>query len=192
MKLVIKILVLTLCITSCTATKTIPLQGNYPTTPMIFTSEKSFDKVWDNLVDVFAQKGLSIKIIDRSSGLIVSGKALLSATMEDKNGKPKNPDAFIAVPSYSHDGKRYPMTSPSSSVGPYATQKQIDAINATPVYGEWNVRIKTSNAGTSINVNILNVTYDVYNLTMKTNVESPLFTFKSTGVFEKQLADIIK
>ena len=96
MKLLIRILVITTLLSSCAPTKIIQLQGQYPSTPMIFNSEKSFDKVWDNLVDVFAQKGLSIKIIDRSSGLIISGKAILSATMEDKNGKPKNPEAFIA------------------------------------------------------------------------------------------------
>ena len=192
MKLLIKILVVTTILSSCAPTKIIQLQGQYPSTPMIFNSDKSFDKVWDNLVDVFAQKGLSIKIIDRSSGLIISGKAMLSATMEDKNGKPKNPDAFIAVPSYMKDGKRYPVTASSSLIGPYATQKQIDAINSTPVYGEWNVRIKSNGSGTTINVNILNVTYDVYNSTLKTNVESMLSTFKSTGVFEKQLSDLIK
>ena len=84
-------------LTSC-ASKVIPLKGSYPTTPIEITSTKSFDDVWDNLVDMFAQKGLSIKIIDRSSGLIVSDRSKLSTTIENKKGGLQDPTAFIVVP----------------------------------------------------------------------------------------------
>ena len=75
-------------VASCASTKinVIPLKGTYPVTPIQITTEKKFDEVWEKLVDVFAQKGLSIKIIDRSSGLIVSDRSLLTATVENNDG----------------------------------------------------------------------------------------------------------
>lgn len=176
-----------LFINSCATVKTFPLKGQYPTTPIVFNSENSFDKTWDNLIDVFAQKGLSIKIIDRASGLIISSKSLLTASMEDKDGKLVNKDAFIAIPAYSAYGRRIPVS--SSTTGPYATQAQT---LANPVYGEWNVRIKANGKGSTINVNIINLTYDVYNSTLKMNTEKTLFEYKSTGNFEKILSDLIK
>ena len=67
-----------LFIVGCVSTKVIPIKGTYPETPIVISSTKSFDQAWDRLVDIFAQKGLSIKIIDRSSGLIISTKSELT------------------------------------------------------------------------------------------------------------------
>jgi hypothetical protein len=63
---------------------------------------------------------------------------------------------------------------------------------ATSVYGEWNVRIKPNGNGCTINVNVLNVSYETYNTVLKTNTEASLFSFKSTGIFEQGFADLIK
>ncbi|WP_462261618.1 hypothetical protein [Ferruginibacter sp.] len=172
---------------SCSTVKEIPVKGTYPETPMVFSSSQSFDKVWDNLVDLFAQKGFSIKIIDRSSGLIISQRSLLSATMEDKNGKPVDPSAIIVVPSIKANGRIVPVT--GTNVGPYATEKQIRAL---PVYGDWNVRVKSTATGSTINVNITNVIYE--NNLSGARILTPISIsgYKSTGVFEKELSEIIK
>ena len=178
-----------LFIASCTHTKLIPLKGNYPSTPMVFSSEKSFDKTWDNLIDVFAQKGLSIRIIDRSSGLIISQTSLLKTTIEGKAGLVDS-TAFIAVPYYLSNKRRIPITNPV--VGAYAQEKDI---LPTPVYGDWNVRIKASPTGGSIiNVNITDLNYKLVGSKIKDmqNNIIKIIDYKSTGVFEKQLADLIK
>jgi hypothetical protein len=153
---------------------------------MIFNSEKSFEKVWDNLIDLFAQKGLSIRIIDKSSGLIISQKSLLSASMEDKNGQVIDRDAYIVVPSTKVNGRIIPVTGTKS--GAYATSKAIKAI---PVYGDWNVRVKPNGSGSTINVNITDVIYEsISGASIKTPIA--LSGYKSTGVFEKELSELIK
>lgn len=173
---------------SCAPAKMLPLTSQYPSTPMLFNSDKSFEKTWDNLIDVFAQKGLSIKIIDRSSGLIISQKSELSATIEDKNGKLYDPHAFIAIPCYIANGKRVPVSNPNAAA--YSTQKKIIA---NPVYGDWNVRIKpTASGGSTINVNITNLNYEIFDYKLKENKLHSLTEYKSTGVFENILVDLIK
>ncbi|MDF2193353.1 hypothetical protein [Paraflavitalea sp. CAU 1676] len=82
---------------SCRTAKVIPLKGNYEKTPVIYTSEKPVNEVWDNLIDLFAQRGLPIKFTDKNSGLIISDNMALTATWEDKNGTLVHPDANIVV-----------------------------------------------------------------------------------------------
>lgn len=175
---------------SCNTSKMIPLSGQYPATPMLFTSEKPFDKTWDNLVDLFAQRGLAIKLIDRSSGLIISDRSKLTVTMEDKNGRVIFPDAYIVAPSHIVNGKRIPLY--VASVGAYSTAKQVSSL-IDYAYGDWNVRIKPNpSGGSTINVNITSIVYETYDYKLKANVSSPVSDIRSTGVFEKQLAEAIK
>ena len=110
---------------------------------------------------------MSIKIIDKSSGLIVSEKTKLSWTREDKKGNLINPGAFVVVQSYN---------TMAQAVLSYVT-------------GDWNVRIKPlENGKTSINVNLVNI--------KATNTGAKLYGLyeydipaKSTGVFEKTIAE---
>jgi hypothetical protein len=178
-------------LSACSPAKNIvSLKGNYPVTPMIFSSEKSFSKVWDNLIDIFAQQGLSIKIIDRSSGLIISDRSPLLCTIESSDGKLSDGAAEIVVPYYISNAKRVPVTNPLP--GAYATQKQLLEAAAI-VTGEWNVRVKSDSTGGSIiNVNITNVSYGYYSTVTKSNSNLPLTTYKSTGKFEKMIANVIK
>lgn len=170
--------------TGCMSTKLIPIKGTYPETPIIINSTKTFDQAWDKLIDIFAQKGLSIKIIDRSSGLIISTKSELTTTAEDVNGIPFDKTAFIVVPTVVQFGKKVPVTGTSS--GAYAVAKI-----AYPAYGDWNVRIKSNGTGCTINVNINNISYNAYDATAKAYKDINLYTYKTTGVFENLLADLI-
>jgi len=169
-----------LFLSSCSVVFTAP-KGNYPKPPISFRSEKPIEKVWDNLIDVFAQKGLSIKIIDKSSGLIVSERKSLSFTVEDKNGKIQNASAFVVMPRMTNQGFNAPIM-------PYN------------VYGEWNVRIKPDGNGTSININLLNFSADYGDPKSETALYYQKFKWKyhgsldgqTTGVFENYLAAAIK
>lgn len=161
--------VVLLLATSCFTIKTIPLKGTYQETPIIIMSDNNKDVVWDKLIDFFAQKGLSIKIIDRSSGLITSEETQLTWTHEDKKGKVKWPQAWVAIP----------MKNMSGTI-----------INPESVSGEWNVRIKaTADNRTSINVNIVNIRRgDRYDKSISYTISAG----RSTGIFEQIIASAIK
>lgn len=170
-----------LFIYSCTP-KVVPLKGDYPATPMVFKSDKSFDKAWDRLIDIFAQKGLAIKLIDRSSGLIVSDRYQLTATIENKDGVVRDSTAYIAIPKYIVNGAAVPVTGKKGSSS--SVKKQLEA---NPVYGEWNVRIKQAGANSTVNVNINNVSYS----DPGTKATIYLNNYRSTGVFETTLINMI-
>ena len=72
--------------------------------------------------------------------------------------------------------------------GPDVAKSYID--KADPVYGDWNVRIKAGSNGTTINVNIVNLTYE--SVVNKISTQKQLNSFKSTGVFENIISDLIK
>lgn len=155
----------------------VPLKGSYPENPIVSYSDKSRDRVWDNIIDLFAQKGISIKIIDKSSGLIISEPIKLKWSYEDKSGHVIKPDALVAV---------------------WATKHNGDYLDPHSVSGEWNIRIKEANGKTAINVNIVNVKHEELDpgSTMRrafyTLEDYPTGAVKSTGVFEKSITDYIK
>lgn len=162
---------------SCYTTKTIALKGKYPTPPIITMSDKSFDQVWGNTVDFFAQHGIPIKLIDKASGIIVSEKTKLDWSFEDKMGKLVHPQAYVAL------------------------NKIIDDVSGrayTPeeVTGEWNIRIKPTDKGTLINVNLYDIyaTYTrAYYSSYTHGVIQPVKTDGyTTGVFERSLEDAVK
>ena len=117
MKLAFYLLVIT-SLLGCSS-KIIPLSGKYPNEPFQAKTSKNFQTVWDNLIDLFAQKGLSIKIIDKSSGLITSERTILTTTVEKKNGKLLNPLAYIVVPQIYEPGpdKYFPINKCSEVTG---------------------------------------------------------------------------
>jgi hypothetical protein len=160
---------------SCSV-KVIPLKGNYPKPPFQKETNISPEKVWDRIIDLFAQKGYSIQIIDHSSGLITSKQVKLRWSYENKYGKLDLPDAIVAI------------------------QKVVDksghAFNPSQVLGEWNIRIKpTPSGGTLININLVNLQYSPPLTSYNGNNNVPLF-FKeghcvSTGNFEQQVFEMI-
>jgi hypothetical protein len=172
-KLVLALLFLA-TLTGCSS-KMLPLKGRYLDPPFQIKTTKSFQQIWDNLIDLFAQKGLPIRIIDKNSGLITSDRAKLSSTTEKKDGTLLDPEAFIVVPQIYNPGPRkyYPIS------------------RGSDITGEWNVRVKETNGETIINVNIVNVKYMAYDAYYKIPKEYSLTTYKSTGVFEKLISEII-
>lgn len=171
MKLLVFTFLILAC--SCLTTKRLPLKGNYFTPPFVITTATPKDLVWDKLIDLFAQNGLSIKIIDRSSGLITSEAARLSWSNETKNGELVNKDAIVAVPQKIFNGK---------------------TVKYDVITGEWNVRIKAGiKDSTIINVNIVNIKETYYSIDNKSfPIITNLPTARSTGVFERTIVNAIK
>lgn len=168
---------ITVILVSCAPTM-YRLEGKYLDAPYQITSTKSFDQVWTNIIDFFATKGISIKVIDRSSGLIVSEKTSFknSYSFEEK-GKPKNPNAYIVLSAIEVNGvELHPQT----------------------ITAEWNIRIKTNDkGGTIVNVNMTNIQANYYQAPVRGTYLSQQernydFDGKSTGVFEKTISDQVK
>jgi hypothetical protein len=154
-------------------------KGSYPNTPIVIYSDRTKDQVWDNLIDFFAQNGIAIKIIDKASGLIVSEKMAIPWTYEDDKNKLKDPRAFVVIPDIYIPGSDKPAL-------------------PTEVQASWNVRLKTEGARTSINVNLVNLDakyldkYTFYVSAAKQKYPPEQINGRTTGIFEKSLADIIK
>lgn len=181
-------ILLSVFLLSCTQ-KIYPVIGAYPEPPIQIHSSKTFDQVWDNLIDMFAQKGLSIRIIDRSSGLIISDKSALAVTIEDSKGNPINSEAYIVVPKYkdqtSH--KMVPVTGRW-----YNTV--IKKMENNFAFGDWNVRVKKTDGGSLINVNITNMNYPKQVIVKGNKIDQliALSSGRTTGIFENFIANYIK
>lgn len=187
--------VLTIVITSLLFTlvscseKAIPLKSSPDRTPYEIKVEKPFDDVWDNLIDLFAHNGFSIKTIDKSSGLIISSQTILIATIEDNNGKPENQNAHLVVAKTYNIGRDKAMP----VVGYHPTKSKNGKSELNDVYGEWNVRIKKHpDGGSTINVNLVNIEY-LYT-DGRSALKRPLSSadFYSTRLFENLISNSIK
>ena len=156
-----KLIVLSLLLVGCAAPQVLTLKGSYDA---IHQKEinKPFDQVWSGVIDVLAQKGLSVKTIDRASGFIISEKVSFAGvfTTEDEKGNLKNPNAYIV-----HDSKM-------DTWGVRYAPRDIT--------GTWNIRVKegSSPSKSIVNVNIVGIDAKIPDLYMD-------FNAKSTGVFEK-------
>jgi hypothetical protein len=161
---------------SCGTLVNVPLKGNYVDKPIEINSNKPYDQVWSNIIDLFATKGLSVKLIDKSSGLIVSEKTSLidNYSFEDDKGLLVNPSAYVVLDR--NEIKGFSKLTPDN------------------VTAEWNVRIKSIDKNsTVINVNLTNINASK---AVAGSQYSPARTFifigKSTGNFEKQISEIVK
>lgn len=164
---------ISLFLLSCESTKMVPLKGKYSDGNFVAYSDKSKEKIWDNIIDFFAKNGLSIRIIDKSSGLIISGTTSLDWTYENKNGALVHSDAWVVIAK---------------------TQYISKTIEVGRVIGEWNIRIKEENGKTSININLVNPSYYYKNATVATANPTSFKSgyCKSTGKFEESIYQIIK
>lgn len=148
--------------------KSVPLKGKYSDVPFTIKSDKPFDAVWSNVIDLFSSRGYSIKVIDKSSGLIVSEKVSLPFTVENISGKLLDKDAYVVLEILNVGGLTY---RPRSATG------------------EFNVRIKTVDGKTSIGVNITNI---VGIVPAGSGGMTLTVGGKSTGIFEGMITESVK
>jgi acetyltransferase-like isoleucine patch superfamily enzyme len=132
------------------------------------------------MIDLFAQNGISIKTIDKSSGIIVSERTSFSNsfTWEVSKGYLNNPNAFVVVGRYDN---------------------ALTKIVPKTITGDWNIRIKTVGNETVINVNLLNLygEHIVHGTGSSSGYEyhwqkGGQLDIRSTGVFERKISDMIK
>jgi len=164
-------LIAILSMSSCSV-KYYPLKGHYPETPIIYTSEKSFDKVWDNIIDFFAQKGISIAVIDRTSGLIVSSQSGIIGTTENSKGQLRYKEAFFVLQSSN------------------AMNDNSDFYKKINMTAKWNIRIKKIDSGTSININLTDAERTI--LLGNGAKQATAALGRTTGVFENLVYNDIK
>lgn len=172
-----KALFILLFLSSC-APKIIPLKSTYDVKPFELTTPSDFETVWGKIIEMFAKKGIGVKIIDKSSGFIVAQNTSAPITTENKYGKLVDSTAWAVTPKLYDPGTRKYY---------YAKEGTI----------EWNIYIKRNTDNTTtININLIDISTvtSVYSLG---NIVAPTAkTFKTraltTGVFEKQVAEQIK
>jgi hypothetical protein len=168
---------ISILLTSCMTLKPVALKGNYSDKPYEALSDKKFDQVWSNIIDLFATKGLSIKLIDKSSGLIISEKTSFTSdyTFENTKGELENPNAYIVIEKITFEGYKQSMI-------------------PEKITGEWNIRIKeNTNGKVSVNVNLTNIDATRF-IAGSQYVAARNLTFngKSTGKFEELITGIVK
>jgi len=148
------------------------LKGQYSDVPFEKKKKSSKEEVWSKIIDLFATKGLAIKVIDKSSGLITSETTSFknSYTRESSNGQLINKDAFVVI-------------------GDFRNAYEI-RLEPQIVSGDWNIRVKEVNEETVIVVNLVNLKCQF----IDTHGSGGTFDIpiKSTSVFEKMIADYIK
>lgn len=167
-------------LSSC-APKILPLKNKYSDGIYETKSTADFETVWGKVIELFAKTGIGIKLIDKSSGLIVAYSATAPVTTEDANGKIKDPTAWVVAEKYYDPGP-----------------KKVYFPKYTDI--DWNIYVKKDPDNkdmTIINVNLITpyaisnyyVSGSVFGQTSNPNIRSKI---RSTGVFEKTIADKIK
>ncbi|TLV00406.1 hypothetical protein [Dyadobacter luticola] len=161
-----RFLIITICtfvhLQSCT-TSVVPLRGKYQEGSVKSKIEKPFESVWESVIDLIAETGVSVKMIDKASGLIIADIASFSGLLsfEESRGDLANPKAHIVI-------ERLNSDFPNSA----------NKYDATAI---WNMRVKPLSGNvTVVSVNLHSIRVDKALLPLRG---------KSTGNFEKWLID---
>lgn len=169
-----KLLFVALLLSGCATPALTPLKSNYEK-PYMVEINRPFDDVWSDVVDVLATKGLNIKTLDKSSGIVISEKVSFvgSITVEDANGIPKDPKAYV-VTSWNRNELNMIIT-------------------PNQAFGTWNVRVKKlSDSVTVVSANIVGLEAVLSQTSLANTPILATFEAKSTGVFEKSFLELIK
>ena len=151
--------------------RVVPLRHQY--LPGIFEQVVTKPKavVWANLLNFLSQNQIAVRVSDSATGLLKSGQTALPWSYESKGGgKLNDPEAWVAVERVIYKNKPLTLTS---------------------IVGEWNIRVKELDAGrTYIVVNLVDLRYS----TPSEPTYQPFLRAspRSTGVFERMLADQLK
>jgi len=151
----------TIFLLSCN--RIIPIRGTYPNAAATAIINRPQQELWDKMLDLIVEPGLPVKMIDHTSGLIVSDYITMTAeaSFERKNGEPIDPNAYIAMERYSQD---YP-----------------DESSKLEVKAMWNLRLtKLTDSTTKVQTKLYHVL-----------IGQGILQGTSTGVFEKTLIEVL-
>lgn len=171
-----KFLILIVLFSSC-APQLVPLKNTYNAQAFEQPINADFETVWNKTVETVAKKGSTIKMIDKSNGLIVAQNNYAPITSEDKDAQPVDSSAWAVTSKLYRPGSRKYL---------YAKEGTL----------EWNIHVKNAGDSTIINIRLVEAA-------VVTSVHSPGYTtthsikpFKTkavtTGVFERQIAGEIR
>lgn len=166
MKRLITFITVLILLQSCAGGSDILLKGNY-TKPNTFYFDKNENEVWSGLMAVICDKGLSVKSIDKLSGVIFGDKydfSLISSA-ENSKGELVTKNAFIVTQHVVFTGTNY--------------------ILPDQIMADWNIRIFTFEGKTAMKINIKNI------VSKNRLSQTVFYDAKSTGNFEKMIADSI-
>ena len=162
MKKVLILLITLSVFSSCQQRLTRPLKGNYPSDYTI-TIDKPSDQVWDDMFEYCSKKGISLKTLDKKSGIIISEPyRIRTFTFENEDGTPEIVSADVIVG--------------CETIGPFKK-------DCMPPFSIWTniiFRVKEEDNKTLFTITLSDITawYSEYHC---------LKDIKSTGFFEKQL-----
>lgn len=145
----------------------IPLKGNYQN-PNTFYFDQKENEVWNGLMAVLCDRGLSVKSMDKSSGVIFGDKYDFTSVSSAENSKGQlvTKDALIVTQYVVFTGRTYVLPN------------QITA--------DWNIRVYPFEGKTALKINLKNIV-SKYQLS-----QAIFYQAESTGNFEKFIADSIK
>lgn len=161
-KLILVLLLISATLQSCTV-KTFPLKGKYQEGSVKSKINSPFEEAWESVIDLIAETGISVKLIDKSSGLIIADALSFRdmITTEDDRAKIVDPAAYIVRERTNNEFD--PRLGPKDAIA------------------TWNLRVKKDSDATSI------VSINLHSIRIE-KAEVPL-QGKSTGNFEKWLID---
>lgn len=171
-----KLLIAVLLFASC-APKIVPPIGVYESKSVEQTYTGQFEIIWEKVIAMFSKKGISVKVIDKSSGFISVHYPTAPFTTEDKGGKLVDSNAWVVTAKiYDPIGRKYY----SGNEGPI----------------DWNIYIrKTTDKVTTVNIKLVDDP-TILNFYSPGYIENAKRTYKvkaySTGVFERLLAEQIR
>ncbi len=159
--------IISICITGCT-NKFVPIQGNY-SNQFSQIVNSSLDITWQKMIDLCSEEGLSIKILDKPSGLIGFEKPGIKWTFENQEDSSlslKDPTAWVVLE------KRFQL-------GILSLPQNVTA--------EWTIRLKEINGRTNIFINLISVKDNgIYSTKNDRFVYENIKQAFSTKVFEKE------
>ncbi|MBV4360394.1 hypothetical protein [Pinibacter aurantiacus] len=109
-KIHLLVVIVSLVIIGACSSNIVLLKGKYSETPVEITSTKQVDSIWSTITQLFNEKGLTIKKLEKEKGLIVSTKSssfIPAYTFEDNDGKLIEPQAWIVVRQTFINGKKW-------------------------------------------------------------------------------------
>lgn len=168
--------------------------------PMVITTDRTVEEVWNKLIDVIAVEGYGINRLDKENGIYISDRVSFeTVTHLDEKGNLENENAYFVIPKvYFQWLKGVNLDKVQKSILLYPELK-------TAVY---NVRVRSNNNGkTFVNVNIVNPVFSggtipgTYSVIRSDSLQSKIYgdlpsrmweTAKSTGALEQYIIDMIK
>ena len=176
---VLSIILISALVYSCTPEK-IPLEGNYITSSYEIQSDKPKDEIFTKVVNYLDGISLKADRIDKETGRIFISHAESVPTIEVKPSVLKNASAYFVCAKYRNN------SDPDKA-------KRIRA-EYELLYADWTISVQSINGYSVVSITASNIVYHGYSKKayVRTTKPIPAKDSRSTGVFEKAIADAIK